>query len=313
VDIVVVLSPVFVASVLVERFLEALFNVFEANWRTLVAYLGRGLRWLQNAEEEVESARQFLSKVSAEYNYQLFKSLSSADTEAERPATGRNPATTQSNLEAGLQEASLVRSAKTYTQEYLVGLWTNIIEKFDDNELRSLCFVAGADYGDLPGEGRQAKATELVRYCERRHRIPELVAACYRERPDVAWGDASVSNPGELPRSEPLLSAPSGLVTAKALVDLAERRLESAEARLSQVTKVRSYKSFKLFATTYLGLLAGLIIATATSLQLFALMGARIGDPRIDVIIGGLAIGAGSGLIHSVFKFLTDITGRFAG
>jgi len=51
--------------------LETLFSVIESNWRTLIAYLGRGLRWLQNAETEVENSREWLTQVTAQYNREL--------------------------------------------------------------------------------------------------------------------------------------------------------------------------------------------------------------------------------------------------
>jgi len=54
-DLTVVLAPVLAAAAGVERFLETLFGIIEGNWRTLVAYLERGMRWLQNAEAEVEN------------------------------------------------------------------------------------------------------------------------------------------------------------------------------------------------------------------------------------------------------------------
>src|SRR5215204_3639843 len=49
-NLAIVLAPVLAAAATVERTLESIFNVFENSWRTMVAYLGRGLRWLKNAE-----------------------------------------------------------------------------------------------------------------------------------------------------------------------------------------------------------------------------------------------------------------------
>jgi len=50
----------------------------------------------------------------------------------------------------------------------------SLIESFDDNELRDLCFDLRIDYESLPGEGKSAKARELVTYCERHKRLDEL-------------------------------------------------------------------------------------------------------------------------------------------
>ena len=49
--------------------------------------------------------------------------------------------------------------------------------KFDDNEVRELCFALNIDYESLPGEGKAAKTRELVALCERRDRLPELERA----------------------------------------------------------------------------------------------------------------------------------------
>ena len=70
-SLTLILAPVLAASAGIERFLETIFTILEGNARTLVAYLGRGLRGLHNAEPEIDSARQWLINVSAEYNRQL--------------------------------------------------------------------------------------------------------------------------------------------------------------------------------------------------------------------------------------------------
>lgn len=70
-NLAIVLAPVLAAAAAVERTLESIFNVFESSWRTMVAYLGRGLRWLKNAEVEVQQARQFLADASEKYNAEL--------------------------------------------------------------------------------------------------------------------------------------------------------------------------------------------------------------------------------------------------
>ncbi len=70
-NLTIVLAPVIAASAAVERTLESLFNVIEGSWRSLVAYLGRGLRWLRSAETELKQARQFLADVSEKYSADL--------------------------------------------------------------------------------------------------------------------------------------------------------------------------------------------------------------------------------------------------
>jgi len=66
-----VLAPVLVAAAAVERTLESMFNMIEGSWHTMVAYLGRGLRWLNSAEIEVQQARQFLAEASDKYNMEM--------------------------------------------------------------------------------------------------------------------------------------------------------------------------------------------------------------------------------------------------
>ena len=70
-NLTLVLAPVLVAAAAVERTLESVFNVIEGSWHTMVAYLGRGLRWLKSAEIEVKQARQFLAEASDKYNAEM--------------------------------------------------------------------------------------------------------------------------------------------------------------------------------------------------------------------------------------------------
>jgi exonuclease VII small subunit len=70
-DLAMVLAPVLAASLGVERLLETVFNMIEGAWRTGVAYLGYGMRWLKSAETEVSEARQWLQSIGAIYNGNL--------------------------------------------------------------------------------------------------------------------------------------------------------------------------------------------------------------------------------------------------
>ncbi len=98
--------------------------------------------------------------------------------------------------------------------------------------------------------------------------------------------------------------AKTKLDEAKKIMDLAETRLRNAELQLSQVTDSDHYINAKRAAAIFLGLLLGIVIATASSLQMFALMGVKVGNPRIDVIITGLVIGSGSAPVHSLINIL---------
>jgi hypothetical protein len=188
-DLTIVLAPVLAAAAGIERFLETIFGIIEGSWRTLVAYLGRGFRWLKSAETEVTNAREWLAKASDEYNRQL-------QTLPQFAATGQVTAQTL----------------------------------FDD---------------------AKAKLDE-----------------------------------------------------AKKIMSLAEQRLRTAEDQLGQVTDSDNYKNAKRAAAIYLGLLLGLIVATASSLQMFAMMGIALPHPKIDVVITGLVIGSGSAPVHSLINIL---------
>jgi hypothetical protein len=67
-DLTMVLAPVLAAALGVERILETAFNLIEGAWRTAVAYLGYGLRWLKTAETEVAEARQWMQSMGTVYN-----------------------------------------------------------------------------------------------------------------------------------------------------------------------------------------------------------------------------------------------------
>jgi hypothetical protein len=59
--------------------------------------------------------------------------------------------------------------------------------QFDLEELRTLCFELGVDFDDLRGEGKAAKARELVLYLQRRGQLNTLIAEIKKQRPDVNW------------------------------------------------------------------------------------------------------------------------------
>lgn len=69
----------------------------------------------------------------------------------------------------------------------LVRLHELLAQHFSLDELRTLCFRLNLDIADLPGEGKSAKARELVTYVERRGRTAELIVEAKRERDHVNW------------------------------------------------------------------------------------------------------------------------------
>lgn len=88
-------------------------------------------------------------------------------------------------LHASLEAA---RSERT-DQDHLTRLRQILLDRFDEEELRTLCFDLALDYDMLPGRGKEGKARELLAYLERRNRLPELIELLQRARPDIRTAD----------------------------------------------------------------------------------------------------------------------------
>jgi len=65
--------------------------------------------------------------------------------------------------------------------------------RFNDSELRDLCFDLEIPYDDWKDEGRAGKARELVAYVKRRNDTSRLVEAIKQQRADIRWQDATES------------------------------------------------------------------------------------------------------------------------
>lgn len=83
-------------------------------------------------------------------------------------------------------------------QETRFELYKILVGRFDDEELRTLCFALGLDYDNLRGDGKSGKARELITYLERRNEIPQLVEIGEQLRSDISWPNAM----GEIGPSE---------------------------------------------------------------------------------------------------------------
>jgi hypothetical protein len=185
-NLTLVLAPVLAAAAGVERTLETTFNIIENSWKSLVAHLGKGLRWLNAAELEVDSARQWLADVADRYN----------------------------------------------------------------QELRSLELKDDMSVSDLSNQ------------------LQKKISA------------------------------------AKAMLDLAQKRLEDAENNRASMTSSDGYRSAKAAASIVLGLILGVIVATLGQLQMFAMLGIGSVPAPFDVFITGLVIGSGSYPVHSLVGIL---------
>ncbi len=70
-----------------------------------------------------------------------------------------------------------------------IELYQILIERFNDSELRTLCFHLNIDYDALPGEGTHNKARELIAYLERRRSLHQLVWEINDSRRDISLAD----------------------------------------------------------------------------------------------------------------------------
>jgi hypothetical protein len=62
---------------------------------------------------------------------------------------------------------------------------TILANRFDLEELKTLCFRLGINFDSLRGEGLEGKSREMVAYFQRRRQIPRLVHAIQQYRPDI--------------------------------------------------------------------------------------------------------------------------------
>ena len=83
--------------------------------------------------------------------------------------------------------AQEIVSRGTLERKQIVRWRQILITRFDEGELRILCFNLGIDYASLPGESKADKTRELIAYLERHARIPELVEVGRQLRPDISW------------------------------------------------------------------------------------------------------------------------------
>ncbi len=84
-----------------------------------------------------------------------------------------------------------------------------LVDRFDEGELRTLCFELDVKYEDLPVWGRANKVTALIEYLERRERLADLVKVGRRMRSDVSWPLVSFEMERGLEASEPSRSKQS--------------------------------------------------------------------------------------------------------
>ena len=71
--------------------------------------------------------------------------------------------------------------------EGFASLLQGIVDYFDEDELRSLCFFLSVDFDILSGDNKLAKARELILYLQRRGKLNLLTEKCKELRPNGTW------------------------------------------------------------------------------------------------------------------------------
>lgn len=66
-----------------------------------------------------------------------------------------------------------------------IKLLNKLISHFNIDELKTLCFHLNIEFEVLPGEGKDAKARELINYLERRKRLQDIEEVGSKLRPEI--------------------------------------------------------------------------------------------------------------------------------
>ncbi|MCP4361879.1 MAG: hypothetical protein GY796_28030 [Chloroflexi bacterium] len=88
-----------------------------------------------------------------------------------------------------------------------------LIDLFNEQDLRDLCFELRLDYENLPGLSKKDKARELIIFFDRRRRMNVLVTVFRESRPHISLDEISVAETDEDPTADNIASAPSTLTS----------------------------------------------------------------------------------------------------
>lgn len=72
-------------------------------------------------------------------------------------------------------------------QVYLATIRSLLNERFSEGELRTLATDLEIDYDNLPDQGKENKARELVSFLQRRNQLHKLAEIAKNQRPDIDW------------------------------------------------------------------------------------------------------------------------------
>jgi TIR domain/Effector-associated domain 7 len=106
-----------------------------------------------------------------------------APTEVSHPGPVRG---TQPGSSSPRQDPTQVPPADTTA--HASALRRMLVERFDLEELRTLCSDLSIDYDALRGEGKEARARELIAYLQRRRQLDRLTSYIRQHRPDIQFG-----------------------------------------------------------------------------------------------------------------------------
>jgi hypothetical protein len=92
----------------------------------------------------------------------------------------------------------------------LARLADQIAAHYNLSEVEELCFELDINYENLEGTTLDDKTRELVLYCQRRQRLPGLLARLEQQRPDVSWPSlAEISDKPKRPSVDPVVKSVS--------------------------------------------------------------------------------------------------------
>lgn len=149
------------------------------------------------AERQAELAEELEARRQAKEEVERQAKLAAEKTQAElleherQEREAREKAAKEAERRAEL-EAEEAEAERRKRQKYLTKLRGNLVNCFNREELRSLCADLDIEYENFP-DVKDSMSRELVEYCERRGRIPELVTICSLLRPSVSWEDTTTS------------------------------------------------------------------------------------------------------------------------
>lgn len=93
------------------------------------------------------------------------------------------------------------KTSETWNQKELPPLVKLLDCHFDEEELKTFTFELGEQYDNLPAQGKDAKARELVTKFFRHGRLTELVEHAIKSRPKVFW---NVTEQPVIPQPKPI-------------------------------------------------------------------------------------------------------------